>query len=89
MEKIRAELLFFVKIGGALHLTSFLLSVIATKQSAQGNNNSYCNKANGNSMRPKQILQASLKLKLNVMTTKNITNTFPSFLAYVKIFSLL
>ena len=42
MEKVRAELaIFFVEKAHALHLTSFLLSVllktIATSQSARGN----------------------------------------------------
>ena len=47
MEKVRAELaMFFVKKARALHLTSFLSSVllktIATSQSARGNLDSYC-----------------------------------------------
>ena len=46
MEKVRAELaIFFVEKARALHLTSFLLSVllytIATSQSACGNLDSY------------------------------------------------
>ena len=49
MEKVRAELaIFFVEKARALHLTSFLLSVllqtIATSQSARGNLDSYCKK---------------------------------------------
>ena len=49
MEKVRAELaIFFVEKVHALHLTSFLLSVllltIATSQSARGNLDSYCKK---------------------------------------------
>ena len=51
MEKVRAELaIFFVEKARALHLTSFLLSVllqtIATSQSARGNLDSYCKKSN-------------------------------------------
>ena len=47
MEKVRAELaLFSVEKTRALHLTSFLLSVlllkIATNQSARGNFDNYC-----------------------------------------------
>ena len=53
MEKVRAELaIFFVEKARALHLTSFLLSVllwtIATSQSARANLDSYCK----NSARP-------------------------------------
>ena len=49
MEKVRAELaIFFVEKVRALHLASFLLSVllktIATNQSAHGNLDSYCKK---------------------------------------------
>ena len=49
MEKVRAELtIFFVEKARALHLTSFLLSVlletIATSQSARENLDSYCKK---------------------------------------------
>ena len=47
MEKVRADLtIFFVEKARALHLTSFLLSVllqtIATSQSARENLDSYC-----------------------------------------------